>query len=199
MAVACLDHPADNPAGLHEDASWFAVRVRARQEEIVAAALSQKRYEVLLPQYMTQRRWSDRVKTVTLALFPGYVFARLDIRKRLPLLKTPGVIHIVGAGGDFLPVDSREIVAIQQMAASGRSFEPWPYTSVGRRVRIETGPLGGIEGILTAVDKHHRLVVSVTLLQRSVAVQIDATDASLVDELDGPDAVHLWEPATVGA
>ena len=184
-----------------EKTAWYAVRVRARQEALVAAALTGKGYDVLLPQYRCRKRWSDRVKEVTLPLFPGYLFSRFDIGVRLPILTTPGVFDIVAAGETFLPVDPEEIAAIHRIIATGATAEPWPYLRIGRRVRIVAGPLCGLEGVLARVDDRRRVVVSVTMLQRSVAVQIDPADAFPADEDDAVLNMHSWQPdlAAVGA
>jgi transcription antitermination factor NusG len=152
---------------------WFALQVRNRYEKLTAAFLQNKGYECFLPFYKCRRRWSDRIKELELPLFPGYVFCRFDVSKRLPILVTPGVLLIVGIGKVPIPVEENEIAALQSIAKSTLQAGPWPYLQVGQRVRIEFGPLQGAEGILVAVRKTHRLVVSVTLLQRSVAVEID--------------------------
>jgi transcription antitermination factor NusG len=110
---------------------------------------------------------------VDLPLFPGYIFCRLNLQYRLPVLTTPGVIQIVGHNRQPVPVDESEIKGIQAMVTSGFPSEPWPYLKVGDRVRIECGPLEGLEGILVEVRGAHRFVLSVTLLQRSVAAEID--------------------------
>lgn len=151
---------------------WFALRVRPRCEKAVAEALRGKGYEEFLPLYRERRRWSDRVADVDLPLFPGYVFSRFDVQKRLPILKTPGVMLVVGIGRIPQPVDESEIEALQILVRSRLDVQPWPYLHIGQRVRILRGPLAGAEGILTAVKKQSRLLVSVTLLQRSVAVEI---------------------------
>jgi transcription antitermination factor NusG len=181
--------------------AWYAVRVRARQESLVAEALTCKGYQVLLPQYRCRKRWSDRVKEMTLPLFPGYLFARVDLRRRLPLLVTPGVLHMVAAGETILPVDPDEIAAIERIVASGTPAEPWPYLHVGQRVRIQGGALHGVEGVLAAVDDRQRVVVSVTLLQRSVAVQIDASQAFPAGGSDCVVGFQAWHraPLAVGA
>jgi transcription antitermination factor NusG len=113
------------------------------------------------------------VKQLDLPLFPGYLFSRFDVGNRLPILTTPGVISIVGAGKTPLPVDDEEIDAIRAILRSGLTAQPWPFLCVGSRVYLEGGPLAGVEGIITNTDKVYRLVVSVSLLQRSVAVEID--------------------------
>ena len=159
---------------------WFALVVRSQHEKMVASVLHSKGYEEFLPLYSVKRRWSDRIKQLELPLFPGYVFCRFDLNHRLPILITPGVILIVGAGKLPLPVDESEIAALQSIVKSGLETEPWPYLKVGQRVRIERGALEGVEGILTSIKKPFRLVVSVTLLQRSVAVEVDQDWASPV-------------------
>jgi transcription antitermination factor NusG len=156
-----------------ESCLWFALHVRSRCEKAVSASLRSKGYEEFLPLYRSRNRWSDRVKDVDLPLFPGYVFCRFDPGRRLPILTTPGIVAIVGAGKTPEPVEPAELAAIQSLAQSGLPAIPWPYLKTGERVRIEHGALEGCEGILTAVKKELRVVLSVTLLQRSVAVEID--------------------------
>jgi transcription antitermination factor NusG len=152
---------------------WYALQVRPRFERIVASALLSKGYEGFLPLYTQRRRWSDRVKQVQLPLFPGYLFCRFDLNRRLPILITPGVMHIVGIGGTPCPVDEQEIHAVQAIVVSNLQAEPWNCFSVGQTVRIELGVLAGVEGILVGVKESRKLIVSVSLLRRSVAVQID--------------------------
>jgi transcription antitermination factor NusG len=153
---------------------WYALQVRTRHEVGVADNLGGKGYERFLPMHKSRKRWSDRVKIVDAPLFPGYLFCRLNPQDRLPILKTPGVIQIVGYSGVPVPVDELEINAIQTLVASGVPNEPWPFLAVGDRVRIESGPLRDLVGILVKFKGDHRLVLSVTLLQRSVAVEIDS-------------------------
>ncbi len=107
-------------------------------------------------------------------LFPGYLFCRFDPQHRLPILKTPGVIQIVGYNRIPTPIDEIEIKAIQTLVASGLQTQPWPFLAVGERVRIESGSLRGLDGIVVKMKENHRLVVSITLLRRSVAVEIDS-------------------------
>jgi transcription antitermination factor NusG len=152
---------------------WYALRVRSRYEKKVATHLQGRGYELLLPLYKCRRRWSDRFNEIELPLFPGYVFCQFNPLNRLPILSIPGVVHVVGVGRTPVPIDESEIVAIQAAAKSGLPSQPWPFLQVGQRVRIEYGPLCGVEGILLGFRGHQRLVLSVTLLQRSVAVQVD--------------------------
>jgi transcription antitermination factor NusG len=153
---------------------WFALQVRTRNEAGVAEQLNRQGYERFLPLYKVRKRWSDRIKEVDAPLFPGYLFCRFNSQDRLPILKTPGVMQIVGFKNGPIAVDESEIQALQTIIAAGAPHQPWPFLTAGDRVRIESGPLLGLEGILTEVRSSHRLVLSVTLLQRSVAVEIDS-------------------------
>lgn len=156
-----------------ENVRWFALQVRSQHERAVSLALRDKGYEDFLPVCQIKRRWSDRVKRLEMPLFPGYLFCRFDVEKRLAILVTPGVQFIVGIGKIPTPIDDCEVVALQSIVKSGLPVEPWPFLKIGQRVRIEQGSLEGIEGILLTPKSSYRLVVSVTLLQRSVAVEID--------------------------
>jgi transcription antitermination factor NusG len=130
--------------------------------------------------YKARRRWSDRIKEVEAPLFPGYLFCRFNPHDRLPILKTPGLTQIVGYNHIPIPVDEEEIQAIRMMVASGVPNQPCPYLAVGNRVRIESGALRGLEGILMELKGKRKLVLSITLLKRSVAVEIDCEAVSVV-------------------
>jgi transcription antitermination factor NusG len=158
--------------------SWFAVQVRARQELGISEHLQSNGYEWFLPLSRSKKRWSDRIKEVQSPLFPGYLFCRFDPLDRLPILKIPGVIQIVGSNRQPIPVDEDEIRAIQVLVASGAPNQPCPYLEIGDKVRIESGPLRGLEGLLVEFQGHRQLVLCVTLLQRSVAVKIDSASVT---------------------
>jgi transcription antitermination factor NusG len=152
------------------------VRVRSRHEKAVAAALRNKGFEEFLPLYESRRRWGQRIVEIELPLFSGYVFCRFDPgERRVPVATTPGVMGIVGFGGKAMPLDEGEMAAIRRVIELGMAAEPWKYVQTGQRVRIEHGALAGIEGVFVAAQKNHRLLLSLTLLQRSVTIQIDAT------------------------
>jgi transcription antitermination factor NusG len=154
---------------------WYALQVRTRHEKAVAAALRSKGFAEFLPVYKARRQWSQRVAEVELPLFPGYVFCRFDPgEKRVLISSTPGVIGLVGFGGKAAPVDVEEIEAIHRVLRMGIAAEPWKYVETGQRVRVVHGALMGLEGIFVEAQKHHRLLLSVSLLQRSVAIQIDS-------------------------
>jgi transcription antitermination factor NusG len=150
---------------------------------MVAAHLESKGYETFLPTYPAKRRWSDRTKIVVLPLFEGYVFCQLDTERAARVITTPGVVRLVSVAGVPAPIDDEEIDALRRIVASPLDMEPWPFLHVGARVRIESGALAGIEGILESVRGKQRVIVSVTLLQRSVAVELDRDAVrSIADE-----------------
>jgi transcription antitermination factor NusG len=171
---------------------WFALHVRTRHEAGVAAHLQGMGYEDFLPLYKTRTRWSDRTVETETPLFPGYFFCRFDPQNRLPVLKTPGVIQVVGYSRQPIPVEETEIEAIQALVASGIPSQPWPYLEIGEKVRIESGPLRGREGVLVEFKGTHRLILSVALLQRSVAVEIEA---ALVKPNRGESAARFEKPS----
>jgi len=154
--------------------AWFALQVRTRHETAIASFLQAKGYEQFLPLYNVKKRWSDRVKVIESPLFPGYLFCRLDPQYRLPVLKTPGVIQIVGYNRIPVPIEDTEIQGIQTLVASGLPTQPWPFLAAGDPVQIESGSLRGLKGIVVKLKENSRLVVSITLLRRSVAVEIDS-------------------------
>lgn len=170
-----FDSKSDHPiAEGNSDFPWFALQVRARQEASVADQLKGQGYERFLPFYKMRKRWSDRIKEFDAPLFPGYLFCRFNPHDRLPILKTPGVMQIVGFNNIPAAVDDSEILGIQRLVSSGIGHQPCPFLTVGDRVRISAGPLLGLEGLLIDIKGSHRLVLSVSLLQRSVAVEIDS-------------------------
>jgi transcription antitermination factor NusG len=170
-----LDDTLLVPASDASAARWYALQVRSRHETIAAAILENKGYDRFLPLCRSRRMWSDRIVHLDLPLFPGYVFCRFDPADRsVPILTTPGVVRIVGVGSRAVPVDDAEIAAIQAIVKSGFATEPWPYLRLGNPVRIRYGALSGVEGLLVEKKSRHRLIVSITLLQRSVAVEIDS-------------------------
>ena len=152
---------------------WYALFVRSRHEKTVENSLRSKRYSVFSPSYRTKRKRVDRIAEIEVPLFPGYVFCQFDPNKRLPILMTPGVVGVVGRGNRPEPVDDTEIDSIRTVALAGRSVQPWPFLKLGQRIRMQSGPLTGVEGIFLRVQDKDHLVVSVTLLQRAVSVVIE--------------------------
>jgi len=167
LAVEVIHNEA--PAAL----PWYAIHVKSRQEHLVSAGLNGRGYEAFLPLYRSQRCWSDRQKQLDLPLFPGYVFCRLNVDRRQSVITVPGVVSILGLGRTPMPVPEDEVVAVQQLVQSGLMAVPWPFLRTGERVLIERGPLVGLEGILLEIKSGLRLVLSIELLQRSVAAEVD--------------------------
>ncbi len=154
--------------------AWYALTVRSNSEQIVARGLDRKGIENFLPSFRSLRRWSDRTKEIQQPLFPGYVFARFDCNERLPVLTTPAVVDIVGFGQKYVPVSEVELHAIRRVLESKAKCEPVGYLQVGQRVVVESGPLTGIEGLLVEIKRTKKLVVSISLLQRSVDVELNS-------------------------
>ena len=189
-----LNLPSVTPQRAHlssPELPWYALRVQSRFGSLASITLRGKGYEEFFPLYQSQRRWSDRLKQLDLPLFPGYSFCRFDLSDRNPILTTPGVIGIVGIGKVPAPIDLDEIEAVRLILRSGLAAQPWPHLRVGSKVYIERGPLVGLEGIVTNTDKVYRLIVSVSLLQRSVAVEIDREWARPIADGMGPRAVPV--------
>ena len=159
---------------------WFALGVAARHEKAVSRMLHHKGYETFLPLYASRHQYARRSREFELPLFPGYVFCRFNPLTRLPILTTPGVLQVVGAGRVPIALDQNEITALQTAVQARARMLPWPYWQAGQKGRITDGPLAGIEGIVIGVKQLVRLVLSVTLLKRSVLLEIDADCVSLV-------------------
>jgi transcription antitermination factor NusG len=154
--------------------------------------LHQKGFEEFLPLYRRYRRWSDRTKPVDLPLFPGYVFCLIDPRDRLGVLTIPGALHFVAIGNVPAPIDPGEIAAIQAAVGSGLSTEPWEYLAPDQLVRLEWGPLAGLEGTLLDTSKGCRIIVSVNLLNRSIAIEIERRWVTPIGEDGRPLGVGCW-------
>jgi transcription antitermination factor NusG len=168
--------------GYTRQLAWYALQVRSRKESYVASQILGQGFECLLPTYKSIRQWSDRKKELEQPLFPGYLFCRFDFQARRPLITIPGVLQILGNGRAGIPVSDDEISALRLAVTSEMPAQPWPYLEVGQRVRVNYGTLTGLEGILVNVKGNHRVVLSVTLLQRSVAMEVDTAWLSPVSE-----------------
>ena len=152
---------------------WYALKVRSHHEKVVGAALAYKGFQQFVPTYKERRKWSDRYQTIDAPLFPGYVFCHFDANDRLPVLTIPGLVSIVGIGKVPCPIDVREISSLQLAISSGRYVQPWPFINVGDRVLLKEGPLRDVEGIVIREKGATELVLSISLLQRSIAVVLE--------------------------
>src|SRR5438876_188842 len=155
---------------------WYAAYTRAKHEKRVAAELGMREVEHFLPLYSSVRRWKDRRVQLESPLFPGYVFVRLALRDRLRVLQIPSVVRLVGFSGHPTPLPDSEIETLRSGLSERLRAEPHPYLTVGRRVRITAGTFAGLEGILKRKKSNLRVVISLELIQRSVAVDIDGPD-----------------------
>ena len=154
---------------------WYAVCTRHQHEKAAARILEYKEFEVFLPLYKTRHRWKDRIKEVSLPLFPGYLFVRDGLERCLPILTTPGICSIVSCGGRPTTIPSSEIEAVRRIVESTLRVEPHPFLKSGDWVRVKYGPIAGVEGILLRNKNIARLVLSVEMLGKSAAVEVDAT------------------------
>lgn len=157
-----------------EPLKWYALRVRSNFERKAAQSLEHRGLEPFLPSYKLRSYWSDRVRWVERPLFPGYVFCRFSMSNWLPVMQSPGVVDAVSFGGVPVPVENSEIEALLALVRSPVPLFPRAFLTVGQRVVIKRGPLAGLEGILERFEKECRIVVSVSLLQRSVSAVVDA-------------------------
>lgn len=175
------------------DKCWFAIQVRPRYEFLVACILRSKGFEEFMPSYKSKRQWSDRKKQIELPLFPGYVFCRFNAQIRVPIVTTPGFLRVVSP---HIPIPDSEIEAIQAVVASGVPASPCSYIKVGSQVQLIGGPLAGIQGVLVSYRNQHRLVLSVTLVQSSISVEVDYTDVRPI--VENPYRITAGEQRTIG-
>jgi len=159
---------------------WVTVYTCANHEKTVAKSLDARCVEHFLPVYTSVARWKDRRVKIDLPLFPGYMFVRLEVGERLRVLEVPGVVRLVGFNGQPHPVPDAEIECLRKGIQNALQFVPHPYLSVGSRVRVKRGPLEGSEGILVRKKNGYRVVLSLHLIARSAAVEIDATDVERI-------------------
>jgi transcription antitermination factor NusG len=155
--------------------AWFAVYTRYHHEKAVAAALTRKGFEIYLPLYDSVQRWKDRNKRVSFPLFPCYLFVHFTLDRKVDIVRTEGVHWIVESSGHAVPIPDDEIASIRRLCSNGNA-RPHPFLEIGERVRIRRGPLAGAEGLLARNKNSCRVVVSIHLLQKSVAVEVDAQD-----------------------
>jgi transcription antitermination factor NusG len=161
-------------AGFPEIVRWFAVYTNSHHEKSVARQLAQRDLETFLPLYETLRRWRNRCQVkVERPLFANYVFVHIDPRQRVRVLEVPGVIALVGFGRNLAPLPDLEIEALRSGLDRTR-IEPHPYVAIGERVRIRTGVMIGLEGVLVRNGNNSRVVLTLEAIKMSVAVEIDS-------------------------
>jgi transcription antitermination factor NusG len=160
------------PGSNHQ--SWYALHTRYQHEKVAAKVLAHKQFDVFLPQYTAIHSWKDRDRRLSLPLFPCYLFIRGGLERQLDIVTTPGIIGWVGVG---LPcaIPAGEMEAVRRVVERINHVEPHPYLVCGDRVRVRTGPLAGLEGVLIRKKNLFRLVLSVEILQSSAAVEVDVS------------------------
>jgi transcription antitermination factor NusG len=160
--------------------AWWAIYTRHQHEKAIARNLSAKGLEVFLPLYDSTRRWKDRTVDLSLPLFPCYLFLRGGKERRLEVVTTPGIVSILSINGEPAAVPESEIEAVRKAIEWGNRVEPHPFLRCGDRVRVISGPLQGLEGILVRKKNLYRLVLSVEILERSAAVEVDVSSVERV-------------------
>jgi transcription antitermination factor NusG len=179
MATIAEEQPIQPSAGSllpNHGPSWYAAYTWANHERRVVQQLVDRRIENFLPTYRSVRRWKDRRKELHLALFPSYVFVRMTLKDRIKVLQVPGVVDLVTFGGYPAPLPEMEIDSLRKGLAGEAWVEPHPYLRVGRRVRITQGPFAGIEGVLVRRKERLTVVLSIALIESSVAMEISESD-----------------------
>lgn len=160
--------------------NWFVLRVKPNHEKRVFELVEYQGYEAFLPLYQERRKWGQRWHDVEAPLFPSYVFCRFNRQNWVPIINTPGVVDVIRNGKMLMPVEPTEIRALRVAQQANLAMEPSPYLPIGSEFRINAGPLAGLTGLLVEVKQRKRLVLSVTLLQRSVLAEIDREWVHLV-------------------
>ena len=178
-------------SGHAEEFAWHALYTRHQHEKAIAFALSNKGFEVFLPLYSATHRWKDRNKQLLLPLFPCYVFLRGGLERRLDIITTPGIHMLITSGGHPAVVPDEEIYAVRQLVEKAKRLEPHPFLRSGDRVRVKSGPLMGVEGILVRKKNLFRLVVSVEILGKSAATEVDASVVERVAARSSRGAITL--------
>jgi len=161
---------------LYSECQWYAGYTAARHEKRVAEHLSQRGVEHFLPLYNTIHRWNNGRHRVSLPLFPGYIFVRIALQERLRVLEIPGFVRLIGFNSLPVPLPEADINHMREALTRGVLAEPYPYLTVGTRVEIRNGPLQGMAGILLRRQNRCHVVLSVDLIMRSMAVEVEASD-----------------------
>jgi transcription antitermination factor NusG len=169
--------------GLEQEPRWYAIHTRHQHERSAASILSGKGFRIFYPTYESVRKWKDRSKKLSLPLFPGYLFLAEDVHKKLLIVSTPGVCAILSIAGQPAVIPAEEIRALRRSVEGQYKIVPHPFLNTGDRLRVKSGPLAGTEGILTRKRDMYRLVLSIEILGRSAAVEIDS---SIVERIHPP-------------
>jgi transcription antitermination factor NusG len=177
-----LAYPQSAPLVNGETENWYGLQTRARHEKIVAKRLGERGVTTFLPLVTEVHRWSDRKKSVQTPLFGCYVFARFvpNRSERLRALRVEGVFGLVGANGEGVPIPDEQINAVRSLVEGQFPWTSHPFLKIGQRVRIRSGALDGLEGILVSRNGDRTLVISVDAIQRSLAVRVEGYEVEPV-------------------
>jgi len=175
MATATVNPALARPAAALS-ASWYALYTAPRHEKRLAQHMERRGIACFVPLYRSVRRWKDRRKELDLVLFPGYVFDQISLQHRLRILQIPGAVRLVSFSGQPTALPEEEIENLRHRLSGFHGVEPHPYLRVGRRVRVRSGPFQGLEGIIRRKKDRCRIIFSLDLIMRSVAVEIDEAD-----------------------
>jgi transcription antitermination factor NusG len=159
---------------------WYAVYTRHQHEKSAAQFLTRKGFEVLLPLYRSEKRWSDRTQVALLPLFPNYLFVQAELERRVEVLRSPGVCWFVSNAGTPSAILPEEINIVRRLAGSPAALQPHPFLECGDEVRVIHGPLAGLSGILVRIKNAYRVVISIELLQKSAAVEVDLSSVERI-------------------
>jgi transcription termination/antitermination protein NusG len=151
---------------------WYAVYTRSHQERMVKTQLDRSEVENFLPTFEKTSQWKDRKKLIQVPLFPGYLFVKISLLRRLEVLKAHGAVQLVGNSTGPVPIPEEQIASVRRFIRAGLKCDPHPYLKVGKKARIKEGPLAGFEGILVRKKNKSLFVLSVDLIQRSVSVEL---------------------------
>jgi transcription antitermination factor NusG len=159
---------------------WYAVYTSANHERRVAEQFALRNIDHFLPQYESVRKWKDRKVRLQMPLFPGYVFVHLELPNRLQVLQVPGVARLVGFNGQAVAVPQEDVLRVREFLNRGFRAEPHPFLKIGRRICVKAGPLAGMKGVIVRRKNGSRFVISFELIQRSMAIDIDAVDIEVL-------------------
>jgi transcription antitermination factor NusG len=174
--TAMVSLPAVSSSPVCSEQSWYALYTCPRHEKRLAEQIEQRSIECFLPLYRSVRRWKDRQKELELALFPGYVFVRMELKDRLRVLQLPSAVRLISFNGQPATLPEEEIENLRERLSYSGNVAPHPYLCAGRRVRVHSGPMQGLEGIVVRKKDSCRVVFSIDLIMRSVAVEVDEAD-----------------------
>ena len=168
--------PEYGPSTQGTERNWYVIRVKPQHERTVSYALARKDFDCYVPLYKAMRRWADSLKELELPLFPGYVFCKMNPGHAPEILRMPAVYQLVGQGSWPAFIEEPELHRIQRIEKAGLPISPWPYLKKGEQVRVASGPLAGLDGMLATTPNTWHVVVNVQLLQRGVAVAVNQRD-----------------------